>query len=103
MMLFKNTKGMVHSPDGDTGFFDIVTGILQGDSLALYFFMFCLHTSDVLRSNKRKWFHIKKARRKQYPAETMTDADYTDDLALLTNTPTQVESLLTWALCSHKV
>ena len=28
------------------------------------------------------------------PAETITDADYVDDIALLANTPTQVESLL---------
>ena len=28
MMLYKNTKVMVHSPDGDTGCFDIIAGIL---------------------------------------------------------------------------
>ena len=37
---------------------------------------------------------LKKARSRQYLAETITDADYTDDLAFLANTPTQVESLL---------
>ena len=31
---------------------------------------------------------------KQYPAETITDADYADDIALLANTTTQTESLL---------
>ena len=34
------------------------------------------------------------ARSRQYPVETITDADYVDDLALLANTPTQEESLL---------
>ena len=34
-----------------------------------------------------------KARSRRYPAETMTDTDYADDLALLTNTPAQVESI----------
>ena len=29
MMLDKNTKAMVLSPDGDTDFFDFVTGVLQ--------------------------------------------------------------------------
>ena len=31
----------------------------------------------------------KEAISRQYPAETITDADYADDLALLANTPTQ--------------
>ena len=31
---------------------------------------------------------------RQYPAETITDIENADDLALLANTPAQVESLL---------
>ena len=38
--------------------------------------------------------NYKKTRSRGYSAETMTDADNADDLALLTNTPAQVESLL---------
>ena len=38
--------------------------------------------------------HLKKARNKQYPAETMTDADYADDQRLLTNPLAQAELLL---------
>ena len=34
------------------------------------------------------------ARRRRYPSETITDADSSDDLALLANTPAQAESLL---------
>ena len=33
IMLYKNTKVKVSSPDGDTDFFDIVAGVLQGDTL----------------------------------------------------------------------
>ena len=53
-----------------------------------------LCTSNTNKSNKRKWFHIKKARSRWYPTNTMTDADYADYLELLTNTPAQAESLL---------
>ena len=42
MMLFNNTKVKVCSPDGDTDFFDIVTGILKGETLAPYLFFICL-------------------------------------------------------------
>ena len=33
-MLYRNTKVKVHSPDGDTEYFDIVAGLLLGDTLA---------------------------------------------------------------------
>ena len=36
LMLYKNTRSMVISPDGDTSFFDITTGILHGDTIAQF-------------------------------------------------------------------
>ena len=42
MMLYKNTKVKVRSPEGDTNNFDIVAGVLQGDTLAPYLFIICL-------------------------------------------------------------
>ena len=39
-------------------------------------------------------FKLTKERSRRYTAHTITDADYTDDIALLANTPTQAESLL---------
>ena len=35
-ILYRNTKVKVRSPDGDTEYFDIVAGVLQEDTLALY-------------------------------------------------------------------
>ena len=42
MILNRNTKVKVRSPDGDTDYSDIVTGMLQGDTLAPYLFIICL-------------------------------------------------------------
>ena len=42
MMLHKNMKVKVRTPDGDTDYFDIVAGVLQGDTLAPYLFIICL-------------------------------------------------------------
>ena len=41
-ILYRNTKVKVRSPDGDTEYFDIVAGILQGDTLAPYLFIICI-------------------------------------------------------------
>ena len=88
MRLYKNIKAMVQFPDGNTDFFYIVNGVLQGDILALYLIIMCLN--DVLQTSinlmKENGFTLKKARNRQYPAETMTDTDYADDLVFLTNT-----------------
>ena len=41
MMLYRNTKVKVHSPDGDTDYFSIIAGVLKGDTLAPYLFIIC--------------------------------------------------------------
>ena len=81
MILYRNTKVKVRSPDGDTDYFDIVAGILQGDTLTLYLFIICL--DYVLRISidkiKENGFELTKKRSKTCPAKTITDADYADD------------------------
>ena len=42
MMFYRNTKVKVRSPDGNTEYFDIVAGVLHGDTLAPYLFIICL-------------------------------------------------------------
>ena len=39
-------------------------------------------------------FKLTKERNRRYPAQTITDTDYADDIALLANTPAQAEILL---------
>ena len=95
-ILYRNTKVKVRSLDGDTEYFDIVAGVLQGDTLAPYLFIisqdYVLRTSiDKIRENG---FELTKKRSRRYPAKTITNADYADDIALLANTPNQAETLL---------
>ena len=42
MILYRNTKEKVRSPDGETDYFDIVAGVLQGGTLAPYLIIICL-------------------------------------------------------------
>ena len=43
---------------------------------------------------KENGFELTKRRSRRYPATTITDADYADDIAILANTPDQAETLL---------
>ena len=89
MMLYKNT-----SKRPFTGWrhrlLDIVAGVLQGDTLAPYMFIICLdyglRTSIVLM--KENGFKLALERNRRYSAQTITDAYYADDIALLANSPT---------------
>ena len=62
----------------------------------LYLFIICL--DYVLRTSidniRENGFELTKKRSRRYPAKTITDADYADDIALLANTPNQTETLL---------
>ena len=96
MILYRNTKVKVRSPDEDTDYFDIAAGVLQEDTLAPYLFIICL--DYVLRTSldkiKENGFKLTKERSRRYPAKTITDADYTDDIVLLANIPAQADTLL---------
>ena len=70
--------------------------VLQRDTLAPCLFIICqdyvLRTSiDKMKDNG---FKLAKERGRRYPTQTITDADYADDIALLANTPAQAETLL---------
>ena len=83
-ILYRNTKVKVRSPDGDTHYFDIVAGILQGDTLAPYLFIICLdyvHRTSIDKI-KENGFELSKKRSRSYPAKIITDADYADDIAI---------------------
>ena len=85
MMLYRNTKVKVRSLDGDTDYFVIVAGILQGDTLSPYLFIICL--DYVLRAS------IDKIKENDFKL-TKERSNYTDDIVLLTNAPVQAETLL---------
>ena len=95
-MLYRNTQVKVRSPDRDTDYFHIVAGVLQGDTLAPYIFMICLDYERRTSTDKIKenGFKLTKESSRRYPAQTITDADYANDIVLLANTPAQAKTLL---------
>ena len=87
----KNKKAIFHSPDRGTNFLDIVAGVFPWDTFAPYLFILSLDyilltSRDLMKEND---FILKKARSRRYPTETMKDAEYTYNQALLANTPSK--------------
>ena len=86
----------MYVPRMETDYFDIVAGVLQGDTQAPYLFTICL--DYVLRTSidkiKENSFELTKKRSRRYSGKTITDADYADSIAILVNTTVQAETLL---------
>ena len=63
---------------------------------APYLFIICLDYGlrTWIDKIKEKGFELTKKRSRRFPAKTITDADYADDIAILVNTPNQAETQL---------
>ena len=69
------TKVKVRSSNRDTNYFDIVAGVLQGDTLAPY--LFIISQDYVLRMSidkiKENGFKLTKERSRRFPTQKITD------------------------------
>ena len=82
--------------DGDTKFINISGGVLQGDTLAPFLFIICLDyvLKKALDRNNDLGFNLIERRSKRYPAIQITDVDYADDLAIVTDKTNEAIVLL---------
>ena len=80
----------------ETEFFDNLTGVLQGDTLAPFLFVICL--DYVLRISVDKCneygLTLELARSRRFHTKKIPDADYADDLALLSDNSYNAQKLL---------
>ena len=94
--LYTHTQASVITPDGETDFFDIEAGVLQGDTLALFLFIvvldYVLRLSLDTINDKGLQIHPRRSRRQ--PATHITDLDFADDIALVSDLVTNAEALL---------
>ncbi|KAJ8337946.1 hypothetical protein SKAU_G00369120 [Synaphobranchus kaupii] len=92
------TRAKVVTPDGTSEEFDILAGVLQGDTLAPFLFIIVL--DYVLRQaiegrEKDLGFTITPRRSGQFPAIVLTDLDYADDISLISDRVEKAQELLT--------
>ena len=92
--LYTNTSATIITLNGETSPFEIVTGVLQGDTQAP--FLFIVGLDYVLRlsldSMHETGIEI-QPRSRRYPAEHLTDLDFADDLALFAQSVKDAEAL----------
>ena len=97
MKMYENTRAKVISPDGETDFFQILTGVLQGDTLAPYLFVIVLdYVMRNIFDGKEEEFGFKLHRRRstRVKAVAITDLDFADDLAITTEDIEQAQRIL---------
>ena len=93
--MYRDTIAKVTTEDGLTEAFLILAGVMQGDTLAPYLFIIAI--DYIMRTALRDsdiglTLHPRRSRR--YPAKKVQDADFADDLALLTNTIAEAQKFL---------
>ena len=94
--VYTGTKAKVVTADGITEVFDILAGVLQGDTLAPYLFIIVVDyimtvaIDDVSDSG----FTLKPARSRRVGAEKLADVEFADDVALVTDTIDEAKLLL---------
>ena len=95
-VLYTNTEAQVLSPDGDTEFFEILAGVLQGDTLAPFLLIISLDYAMRIATEDEVsvGFALAKSRSRRHPAVTITETDFADDLALISNTLEQAQLFL---------
>ena len=85
------------SPDEETPTFDIVAGVLQGDTLVPYLFILALDYAMRQSINCREedlGFTIIPRKSRRAPAVVATDLDFADDISLLSDSTEKAQELL---------
>ena len=85
------------SPDGETDLCDILMGVLQGDTLTPFLFVIVLDYAmrkAIDGKEEALGFTITPRRIRHIPARMITDLDFADDIALMSNLMIQSQELL---------
>lgn len=95
--MYTNTTAKVISPDGETDLFEINMGVLQGDTLAPFLFVIVLDYAmrKAIQGKEENYgFTIEPRKSRRIPAKTITDLDFADDIALISDLISEAQDLL---------
>lgn len=95
--MYEKTMAKVISPDRETDVFEILTGVLQGDTLAPYLFVIVLNYAlrEAIEGKEEELgFQLERRRSRGIGPKVLTDLDFADDIALLSEEIQQAQELL---------
>ena len=95
--MYSNTRAKVITPDGETDWFEILAGVLQGDTLAPFLFAIVIDYAmrQALEGKEEELgLIIERRRSRRCPPVVMTDTDFADDISLLSNEIIQAQESL---------
>lgn len=96
-LMYERTLAKVISPDGETDLFEILAGVLQGDTLAPYLFAiiidYCMRRA-IDGDDERLGFTVESRKSRRVGPKTLTDVDFADDIALLSDGIREATELL---------
>ena len=96
-LMYEGNQARVITPDGETEFFSIIAGVLQGDTLASYLFANILHYAMKKATGGKEeelgfTLHRRKCRR--HEPVILTDIDFADDIATISEEMEQAQNML---------
>ena len=96
-LLYTGTKAKVLSPGGETEYFLILAGVLQGDTLTPY--IFTIMTDYAMRQAigndaPELGFNLDRKRSRRHNPNVITDLDFADDIALMAEELEQAQDFL---------
>lgn len=95
--VYTGTVAKVLTAEGCTEVFDILAGVLQGDTLAPYLFIIVIDyimTVAIDDNETEHGFTLKPAQSRRVVSETVTDVEFADDVALVTDSIEAAQNLL---------
>ena len=97
-IIYEDTTAKVITPDGETETFNILAGVLQEYTLAPYLFVifidYVMRIALQGRENKLG-FQLRKRKSRRVPPITVTDMDFADDIALVSEGIKEAQEMLT--------
>ena len=84
----ENTQALVLSPDGETDWFEITAGVLQGDALAPHLFTIVLNymMRQALKAHGNPaGFTVEPRKSRRHSPIIVSNLDFADDIALILN------------------
>ena len=95
-LMYLNTRAKVVTPDGETETFEIFAGVLQGDTLAPFLFATVLDYAMkmALEGREEELGELERRRGRRHPPVVITDIDFTDDIALISEEIEQAQKML---------